>query len=161
MLKNLMILLCAALLFTGCGAQETFETVADELYLPAMATPGEIAVDLPQDAVAPVSNQEGEQLYLCRDYEILIETRSAGDVNSTIRALSGYGREDLTVMETQWLDVTRYEFVWACAGEEGDRLGRGVILDDGNYHYCMSVLRDAQGADQIVWDRVFSSFQLV
>ncbi len=160
-MKKLGIWLLLPLLLCGCGTEETFETVADELVLSVMAQPREVLVQLPESAVAPVSLQEGEQLYLCEDYEILLETRASGDLKSSIRALCGYDREDLTVMETQWLDVSRYEFVWACTGEAGDRLGRAVILDDGNYQYCMSVLRDAEGEDsQIVWDPVFSSFTL-
>lgn len=149
------------LLLTGCGGSETFETIADEAVLPVMAQPRQITVQLPEDAVAPVLESEGEQVYVCDDYEIIIETLSSGDINGTIRALTGYAREDLTVMETQWQEIGRYDFVWAAAGENGDRLGRGVILDDGQYHYCMTLLRDAEGQDsQIVWEEVFSSFDL-
>lgn len=150
------------LLLCGCGQEETFETIADEQVLSVMATPGQIQVDLPEDAVAPVLESEGEQIYLCDGYDILIEVKPAGDLTGTIRELSGREKEKLTVMETQWQNVTRYEFVWAAAGENGDRLGRAVVLDDGDYHYCMSVLRDAEGKDsQIVWDQVFSSFSLI
>ena len=98
---------------------------------------------------------------MCEDYEIVIETLSAGDLDATVRSICGYGQEQLTIMETQWDDVTRYEFVWAAAGEKGDRLGRAVVLDDGEYHYCMSVLRDAEAVTQVVWRDVFASFGLV
>ena len=48
------------------------------------------------------------------------------------------------------------------AGEQGERLGRGVILDDGDYHYCLTVLQDADVTDcQIVWSEVFRTFDLV
>ena len=79
-----------------------------------------------------------------------------------MQTVSGLSREDLTVVETFCDGVSRHEFVWAAAGERGDRTGRAVILDDGNYHYCLSVLRDAQstGKSQISWDQVFSSFSL-
>ena len=92
-----------------------------------------------------------------------METLSAGDVNATVEHLSGYSRDNLTLMQTQQGDVDRYEFVWASTGEDGERLGRAVILDDGNYHYCMSVLRDADTTktSQIVWSQVFDSFCLV
>lgn len=161
-MKKWAIWILLPLLLTGCGAEETFETIADEAVLPVMAQPRQITVQLPEDAVAPVLESEGEQVYVCEDYEIIIETLSSGDLSGTIRALTGYAREDLTVMETQWQEISRYEFVWAAAGESGDRLGRGVILDDGQYHYCMTLLRDAQGKDsQIVWEQVFSSFDLI
>lgn len=161
-MKKWMVLLCLSLMLCGCGGKETFETVADEQVLSVMASPRQISVELPEGTAAPVLEKEGEQLYLCEDHEILLETRPAGDLKGTIRSLCGYDREDLTVMETQWEEVTRYEFVWAAAGEKGDRLGRAVILDDGQYHYCMSVLRDAESThDREVWERLFESFALV
>ena len=66
-------------------------------------------------------------------------------------------------METAADGIKRYEFVWAATGETGDRLGRGTVLDDGNYHYCLTVQRPAEGTGdaQIVWSQVFSSFSLV
>ena len=154
MMLAMMVLLC------GCAAEETFETVADDLVLPVMASPREISVRLPENAVSPVLESQGEQVYLCEGYEIIVETMDAGDVGATIRAVSGYDKEDITVIETQWQDVTRYEFVWAAAGEQGDRLGRAVVLDDGSYHYCLSVIRDASLSEdtQIVWNDVFQSF---
>lgn len=160
MKKWIVPLLC--ILLTGCGAQETFETVADELVVSAMAQPGQISVELPDDAVAPVLESGSEQVWMCDDYEIIIQTVSAGDLNETIQTISGYPKEALTVMETQNQNVTRYDFVWASAGEMGEYLGRAVVLDDGNYHYCMSVLRDAAATEdsQIVWNEVFQSFRL-
>ena len=58
--------------------------------------------------------------------------------------------------------MKRYDFVWASAGENGDMLGRAVILDDGNYHYCLSVQRpaDPEKTSQVVWSQVFQSFSL-
>lgn len=135
------------------------ETVSDEWVLPVMAQPGEIFVELPEGLVAPVLQQDSRQLYMGPDYEIMLETLSAGDLNATIRALSGYEKEQLTVLKTQQGDTDRYEFVWTAAGEQGDRLGRAVILDDGTYHYCMSVLRDP-GDTPVPWKNVFGSFSL-
>lgn len=156
-----LLLILMTILLCGCRAQETFETIADDPVRTVMAQPREISVHLPDNAVAPVLEGETEQVYMSEDYEIVIETLSSGDLDATMRGICGYGRERLTVMETQWDDVTRYEFVWAAAGENGDRLGRAVILDDGEYHYCMSVLRDAEAVSQVVWRDVFASFGLV
>ncbi|MGM9628650.1 MAG: hypothetical protein ACI3V4_11260 [Faecousia sp.] len=151
------------LLLLGCGAEETLETVADEIIQPVMAQPRQITVDLPEGAVAPVLESDSEQVYLCEDYELIIETMSSGDLNATVQSICGYDTEDLTIMQTQQGDVKRYDFVWASAGEKGERLGRAVILDDGSYHYCMSVLRDAEDTEktQIVWRNVFNSFALI
>lgn len=151
------------MLFSGCAAEGTFETLADPVVQTEAAVPRQISVELPDDAVAPVLENAGEQIYLCQDYEIIIETLAGGDVENTIQSICGYERDDLTVLETQFQQITRYDFVWASAGETGDRLGRAVILDDGSYHYCMSVLRDADTTEtsQIVWSNVFNSFDLI
>ena len=156
-----LLLILMTILLCGCTTQETFETIADEPVRTVMAQPREISVRLPDNAVAPVLEGETEQVYMSEDYEIVIETLSAGDLDATIRNICGYGRDQLTIMETQWDDVTRYEFVWAAAGEKGDRLGRAVVLDDGQFHYCMSVLRDAETVTQVVWRDVFATFTLV
>ena len=145
---------------TGCRAEETLETVSDEWVVPVMAQPREISVRLPEDTVLPVLEQEGRRLYMAQGYEIILETLASGDVDATVRTLCGYGKDQLTVLETRQEDADRYEFVWTTAGEQGDRLGRAVILDDGNYHYCLSVLRDA-GDTLVVWRDVFGSFALI
>lgn len=148
-----------AVLLSGCRSEQTLETVNDEWLVPAMAQPREISVRLPENTVLPVLEQEDRRLYMGQGYEIMLETLASGNLDATIRTLSGYGKEQLTVLQTCQGDADRYEFVWSAAGEQGDRLGRAVILDDGDYHYCMSVLRDA-GDTQIVWRDVFGSFSL-
>ena len=160
-MKKLWILLALASLLCGCAAEETLETVSDDIIQPVMAQPGEISVRLPDNAVAPVLESDSEQVYLSEDYEILVQTCPAGNLNDTIRKLTGFDKEQLTVMETEQDGAKRYDFVWAAAGEDGERLGRAAVLDDGSYHYCLSVLRDAQGEkSQVVWSEVFSSFGL-
>ena len=159
-LKRCVCALLMLLVLCGCKAEETLETVNDEWVVPAMAQPRQISVRLPENAVAPVLEQDNRQLYMGQGYEIMLETLAAGDLNATILALSGYEKDQLTVLETQQEGVDRYDFVWTTAGEKGDRLGRAVILDDGTYHYCMSALRDA-GDTQIVWRDVFGSFALL
>lgn len=158
-MKWLVVLL--ALILCGCRTQETFETISDEPVQQVMAAPREVSVRLPDNAVAPVLETDARQVYLSEDYEIVIETLASGDLDATVRSISGFDKDQLTVIETQWEDVTRYEFVWAAAGENGDRLGRAVVLDDGSHHYCMSVLRDADAVSQVVWRDVFGSFALI
>lgn len=162
-MKKIATALLLALLLSGCGAKETLETVADDIPLqPVLAQPAQISVRLPDNAVSPVLESDTQQLYFCEDYEIAIETRSSGDLSGTVTAMTGFDPEKLTLMHTSPDGVDRYEFVWASTGEAGDRLGRGVVLDDGSYHYCMSVLRDAENPkkSQVVWSDVFSSFAL-
>ena len=159
-MKRLLWMLVLTVLLCGCRAEETLETVSDEWIVPVMAQPREISVRLPENTVLPVMEQEGRRLYMGQDYEILLETLDSGDLNDTVRTINGFEKEQLTVLETRQADADRYDFVWTTAGEGGERLGRAVILDDGNYHYCMTVLRDAEESI-VVWQDVFSSFALV
>lgn len=162
-MKKLLITAVMAWVLSGCAGEETLETIADDWIQPVMAAPGQIFVVLPQETAAPVLGGEMEQIYFGENYEIVVETLNSGDLEETIRHISGYGKEDLTVMTLQQENAARYEFVWACAGENGDWLGRAAILDDGQYHYCLSVLRPVQAetASKVCWDDVFRSFSLV
>lgn len=150
-------------LLTGCRAEETFETVSDELVLPAVAQPGRIRVELPGETALPVMENDNGRIYICNDYEIAIQTLTGGDLEKTVQELTGLPKEELTVMETFRDGIDRCEFVWASAGEGGDQIGRGAILDDGNYHYCLTVLwkADRTQKTQVNWDQVFSTFHLV
>lgn len=161
-MKKLGWILLLAVLLTGCAAEETLETVADELLIPAMAQPGEIQVALPGEAALPAMETDTGRAYLCQDYEIYIQTLEAGDLENTVRTLSGYARDSLTVLETVQENLKRYDFVWSCAGETGDRIGRAAVLDDGSYHYTLTILRDADTTEhsQIVWNDIFDSFTL-
>ena len=155
------VLLTLALL-TGCAAEETFETVADVWAEQPLPPPASISVALPGEAALPVMENDSGRVYLCNDYEVYLQTVEAGDLEATARNMSGYPTDQLTVLSTEQEGVKRHEFVWACAGETGDWLGRGVVLDDGNYHYTMTVLRSAESVEtsQVVWDGVFSSFRI-
>lgn len=162
-MKHGWILVVLIALLAGCAQQqEVFETVADDLETPVMAAPRQISVRLPEDTVVPVLENDQEQVYLCDDYELILQTVSSGDLDATVQTLTGCARDRLTLVKTCQNDLDRYDFVWTCAGEKGDMLGRGVILDDGSYHYCMSVLRSADGTkkSRIVWSDVFGSFGL-
>ena len=159
------ILLMTVLLFgllSGCKAEMTMETVADTLDEPVLAQPREIAVSLPGEAAVPAMENGSDRYYLCDDYEIALETREGGDISATVADISGHDPEDLTVVKTRQAGADRYDFVWAAAGETGQQLGRAAILDDGTYHYTMTVLRDAENTEtlQVVWRQVFSSFGL-
>lgn len=159
-MKRLVYILLSMLLLSGCGAEETLETVADEWMVPVMAQPREISVQLPEDLVMPVLEQDGSQLYMGDGFELMVDVLNAGDLSDTVRSMCGYEQENLTVIQTQQEGMDRYDFVWTAAGETGDRLGRGVILDDGNYHYCLSALRD-QEETAVRWREVFASFSLI
>ena len=161
-MKKWLLLLMMTVLMTGCTAEDTFETVADELVLPVMAQPRFVCVDLPGETDLPVIENDSGRIYLCNDYEIVLQTLESGDLEKTLAVMAGLTQEDMTVMETSSDGIRRYDFVWAAAGEAGDRTGRGAVLDDGNYHYCLSVLADTEGSEKshVCWEDVFSSFCL-
>ena len=148
-MKIWVVLLALALCLTGCGSQQTMETVADEWVVPVMAQPKQITVKLPGEAAMPAAESDSGRLYLCQDYEIALQTLDSGDLDATLRSVTGYGREDLTVLETLRSDLPCYEFTWTCAGELGDRIGQGILMDDGNYHYVMTALWDAEKTEQM------------
>ena len=162
-MKQYLWILVLCLMLSGCGSEPTFETVADVWVEPAMAQPKQMRVDIPGEAALPAMEQDSNRLYLGSDYEITLQTCPAGDLQSTIEQVSGFEESRLTVLETDVNGLSKAEFVWVSLGEQGEQLGRCVILDDGSYHYCLSVLRqaDATSDSQINWDQVFTSFTLV
>lgn len=161
-MKRWMALLALALALGGCGSSEVMETVGDEYVVAAMAAPRQIQVQLPGEAALPAMENDSARLYLCRDYEIALQTLTGGDLDETLRSVTGYGKEQLTMVETVRSDMPCYEFAWSCAGETGQQVGRGILMDDGCYHYVMTALRDAEGPEdtQILWNEVFSSFDV-
>lgn len=161
-MKKLVLIILMMGLLTGCGAEETFETVGDEQAQQVVSQQRQIYVELPGEAASPAVESDSGRLYLCGDYEICIQTLEGGNRAATVAALSGYAPEELTVMELEREDVQCWTFVWTSAGETGDRVGRAMVLDDGSYHYCISVLADAETArqNQAVWDRMFETFRL-
>ena len=158
-MKRMLLLLMLACLLAGCRA-ETMETVEDVWEEAPAAEARQIRVSLPGEEALPVMESSTDRLYLGENYQIEVQTLPSGDLNRTVQTMSGLEPEDVTLLQTEQGGLTRYDFVWAAAGEEGDQLGRGAILDDGNYHYALSVLRSADDTAtwQIHWDQVFSSF---
>ena len=161
MRKYAMILLLS-LFLAGCAAEETFETVADEWVQSVAAPVRDVNLTLPEDAAAPVSAGEKGVLYQCAGYEIMVETLSSGDLEATLREVTGHSRENLTLLETRTGNVKRYDMIWSCLGEQGQQLCRGCILDDGNYHYVLTVLAEAEQAGEFEqeWNDLFSSYSL-
>jgi hypothetical protein len=161
-MKLVAIIVAVLLLFCGCAAEETYETVMDVWEEVPAPEAKSICVDLPGESAMPVMESDGGRVYVSSEYEIYVQTMPGGDIGATIEEMSGHPRESLTVLSTMQDDAMRYDFVWATAGEGGDLLGRGIILDDGSYHYTMTVLRDADTVQSstVVWDAVFSSFRL-
>ena len=160
-MKKVLAVMLLACLLTGCGVEETFETVADDLVF-SQARPMEIQVDLPEDTVLPVMETDAGRLWFCRDFEVSVQTLPGGDLDATIRSLCGFGRADVEVMETAAEGMTRYDFVWSSAGENGDRVGRAAIYTDGAYHYCVTAMTDADEAEEYreIWNGMFETVRI-
>ena len=151
-----------AVLLTGCGKAVVYETVTDEAAQSVSAQPREILFDLAQEPVLPAMESDGGTLYLCGDFDVMVHTCQSGDLSNTVREVSGFLPEELTVIQTGTGDVNRYEFVWTSATDFGQQIGRATILDDGNYHYILSATVDAELMEeyQEIWNGIFESFQL-
>lgn len=150
------------LLLTGCQSVPTFETLGN-VYAPQPAADRQrIELSLPEEAAAQTVVGNQGTIYFCDGYEIVLETFSAGDLNSTVRSLTGFDAETLTVMQTKRDGYTCYECVWTSAGENGFQTGRTKILDDGAWHYSLTVLAPAEASVQLQqqWQQMFESFGL-
>lgn len=162
MMKKCIVFLLVSVLLSGCGTAATFETVADEWVQDVAAPLREILLTLPEEAAVPVSESETGKLYQCDGYEIAVQILEAGDLDATMRSVTGYSRDALTVLQTAADDSKRYDLVWSCMGEQGDQVGRARVLDDGNYHYVLSVLAEADRAAELeyVISGLFGSYAL-
>jgi len=160
-LKRIGILILAVIMLTGCSATQTFERIED-VYNFQEPQEREVLLTLPEDAAAQVLSSGNATLYLCDGYEVIQQVLPAGDLSATLRELSGYEKDRLSVIETGISDVTRYECVWSAAGENGDVVARAAVLDDGYYHYCLTVMAEAKTAGKLqqTWQQIFSSYAL-
>lgn len=161
-MKRLWIIGVLMMMLCGCAPVEDFETMKDVYALQKLSDPAQISLALPADAASPVMESENGKLYFCDGYEIMVQTLAAGDLNRTLQSLTGYTRDALTVIETANDQIRRYECVWTAAGEAGDQVGRAVIMDDGSYHYCVSVMAHAleSGSLQETWQELFTSVKI-
>ncbi|MBE6950660.1 MAG: hypothetical protein E7451_04910 [Ruminococcaceae bacterium] len=139
-MKILLWMVVLMMCFTGCGAdaEPVFETVEDEIVEVAAAEPAPISVWLPDGAAAQTMAETGE-CYVWGECELRIQTLDGGDIRATLEQLTGLSADKLTVMEYERDGMQLYQTVWSCTSEEGITLGRCMVADDGNYHYCVSL----------------------
>lgn len=160
-MKRLCMILIVMLLLSGCTVQ-TFETVDDLNDAQAMATPATLLLDLPEDAAVPAMQGASGTLYFCGDYDIMVEVMPSGNLSSTLQTLTGFERSELDLMKTVRCGVDCYEGVWSAAGEAGDHVGRVLILDDGSFHYCVTIMTMAEDAGECAqeWNKIMESVAL-
>ena len=163
-MKKFLLLAGLMLLLTGCGSQETFETVTDDYVQPVMAQMQQILVSLPVDATVEVLENDNQgTIYLCDGYTVTVHTAEAGDLEKTLYTATGFSAENLPVIQTKYGGVTRTDSVWTAAGENEEQVGRVAVLDDGSYHYVLTCMTDASKMEELqpVWGELFDSFRLV
>ena len=159
-MRKLLAIFGVLMMLSGCASQETFESLGDVLGQQNGTEPAQVDFLIPESESVEVIRGDSGSLYLCDGYEIAVETMTSGDISKTVETLSGYARDCLTVMQTGTTELARYECVWTSAGEAGDQVGRTVILDDGRYHYCLTLTASAEdsGSLQETWQEIISSF---
>lgn len=163
-MKKFLLVLVVGLLLTGCGARETMETVSDIYAVPASVTMHKVQLSLPDDAVSQsMEAEDGSAMYMCDGYTVTVQTMAGGDLDRTLRGVSGFSGEKLTIMRTRVDDITRYESAWCAAGESEEQICRGLILDDGNYHYAVTIMADysVAGEKADAWQHIIDSACLV
>lgn len=162
MKKLYLVWAALLLLLSGCAEPEHFETMADEYVMPQEIPVQQTRMLLDREAVSFGWENGTDRIYLCDDFCVMVQTFSAGNLDDTIRSITGYRKENLTVMERESEGITGYECVWVSAGEGGDQVGRLLILDDGEHHYTLSVMADAEKAGELsdTWQLLFDSFAI-
>lgn len=161
-MKKWIVLLLLCCLLSGCAAAPTFETLGDISHEQVLApVPKEIVLALPKDAAVETVNSE-QKAYECKDYSLWTQTVTAGDLNATVKALSGFTPDKLTVMESKTDTRKRYDFTWTAAGENGDMVFRAAILDDGEFHYCVTAVAEAKDMADLTddWNTLFASMEI-
>lgn len=160
-MKKWTVLIVLLLFLTGCAGEKDFETVGD-VYTPETQTPRQVMLTLPAEAAAQTISSEGGKLYLCDGYTVTVQTLQGGDMAKTIREVTGFSADRLTLMETEKDGFSCRSCVWTAAGEGGDQIARTVILDDGNFHYAVTAMADSDAAGQLsdVWLNIFRSVSL-
>ncbi len=161
-MKKLCLAAVLVLMLTGCAEPESFETISDLYVEPQLQPAQQTSLLLGQESVNIEQEAGTDRIYLCDDFCVMVQTFSAGDLDATIRSITGYSKENLTVLEHRENGITNYECVWVSAGEGGDQVGRMLILDDGSHHYALSVMAEADMAGELtpVWELLFDSFAI-
>lgn len=161
MKKGLLVAAICCLL-VGCSTQKEFETVSD-VYAPELPQKQQVVLTLPKEATTPAfSGEDAGELYLCDGYVLTVQTLPGGDLDKTLRELTGFSRDALRLVETQRQGVRRYDCVFTSAGEGENQINRVVVLDDGSYHYAVSVMAGESQTGKLTstWQKLLESVTL-
>lgn len=162
-MKKVWCVLAFALLLSGCAGGKRLETVTDDMEAPVMAQMKEITVALPKNAaVETLDNGTDGKIYLCDGYTVTVQILPGGDTEKTFRELTGFSKDQLTVMQRETSGYKRYDCVWSAAGEAEDLVARGTVLDDGFFHYAVTVSAPFSDAGDLseTWQSILASVTL-
>ena len=158
-MKKLIFVCLLLMMLAGCHAP-VYETIGNVAHVGQNdAVRRQILLTLPDDATVLTASGT-DLLYACQDYTLSLQTMPSGDLAATVHTLSGFDASQLTLLHSCCNDHDRYDWVWVAAGENGDVLCRGAILDDGDYHYTLCVSADADADVTDAWNELFRSFCL-
>ena len=162
-MKKVLCVLAILVLLTGCSQPKDFETMSDAYFEPDLPLAQKVIFQIPEDAAqAVLESAETGTLYLCDGYTVAVQTLPSGNLDATLREVTGYSREKIQLWERKDGEISRYSCVWASLGEGGDQMGKATILDDGNYHYVLTVMAAAEDAGELTetWQQLMESFSI-
>ena len=159
-MKRLVVLSLCAFFFCGCSAVQTMETVADDIQV--MASPATVEITYFNEDVSAITADGGDRLYFCDGYTVAVQILNSVNLENSIRMMTGYSSDDLTVMKTSRDGLPAYEYVWTAAGESQEQMCRGILLDDGMFHYAITVMADYSQAGELqqTWQELLNSVSI-
>ena len=158
-MKKLIGLLLVMGLLTGCNSQ-VLETLSDAYAQPQIQPLRTLEVSLPEEAAVMTMTADAyDTIYLCDGYIVTTYIEPGGSLDRTLKTVTGYDSSRLTILETTRDGLACYQCAWSAAGEEDMQVGNGVILDDGTFHYAVSVMADASQAARLdaTWQHILDS----
>ena len=160
-MKKLLLIILMLCFLTACTEDKTLETVED-VYAPQETQPMELHLTLPKETTVQTLSSSAGELYLCDGFTVAVQTFQGGDLNRTVKETTGYTLDRLTMLETEKDNIACYRLSWVSLGEGGDQAARTMILDDGVYHYAVTVMAQAEDAGALndTWQEIFASVNL-
>ena len=149
-MRVLTVVLLVLFLFSGCASNERLETVSDVYDIPVSSPVQEIMLVLPEGAAeAVLSTGDGCSFYVCDGYSVAASTFAGGNLSDTIRKVTGFEKEALTIVTTQENGYSQHSCAWTTMGEVTEQICKAVILDDGNSYYAVTVMCDYEVAGEL------------
>lgn len=143
-MKKLFLAILCMFMLSGCSSVETMETIHDDGVVPVMGEAGQVQLTLPDlDDAQVIDNGMGSRIYLFDGFCVTVQTLDGGDMSKTLETVSGFGAEKLSLLKTEQEDYTQFCCAWSSAGEGEEQLCRAVVMDDGRYHYAVTVMADS------------------